>query len=138
MGTKKKTETLKKILLVDRKPAFADAVCKTLADSGYEVERVEDGEQGLEKVRSYRPDLVISDVFLAHLNGLKLCKILKFDEGFKDIPFILLSSQKAALNELAVEHSGADLLIEKPSGNDGDFFVTLSDRVKDLLKDASQ
>jgi len=135
LTTKKSTETPKKILLVDRKPAFAEAVCKMLAESGYEVERAEDGEQGLEKVRTYLPDLIISDVFLAYLNGLKLCKILKFDEGFKDIPFILLSSQKAALNELAVEHAGADLLIEKPSKNEGDFFVNLSDCVKDLLKD---
>ena len=135
MTTKNSTETLKKILLVDRKPAFAEAVCKTLSESGYEVERAEDGEQGLDKVRSYRPNLIIADVFLAYLNGLKLCKILKFDEGFKHIPFILLSSQKAALNELAVDHSGADLLIEKPTNNDGDFFSNLADRVKELLKD---
>jgi CheY-like chemotaxis protein len=83
---------MKKVLLVDDDVEFCEATKLLLESKGCEVVLAHDGKDGLEKVRSGKPDLVILDVMMPEMNGYDVCVVLKADEELKKIPVILLTA----------------------------------------------
>jgi len=88
---------MKKILLVDDDVDFCEATKLLLDNTGYEVVLAYDGNEGLEKVRAEKPDLVILDVMMPEMNGYDVCVVLKADPELKKIPVILLTAVDQAL-----------------------------------------
>ena len=87
-----------KILIVDDEPINLEFFDVMLTKLGFDVEMAEDGEQALEKIRSYRPDLVILDNIMPKLSGWEVTRIVKNDEEFedcKDIPIIISWSRRS-------------------------------------------
>ena len=83
---------MKKVLLVDDDVDFCEATKLLLESKGYEVVMAYDGKEGLKKVRSESPDLVILDVMMPEMNGYDVCVVLKADDKLKNIPVILLTA----------------------------------------------
>ncbi|MDL1974878.1 MAG: response regulator transcription factor [Deltaproteobacteria bacterium] len=81
-----------KILLVDDDYDFCEATELLLQARGYDVTMAHDGEEGLEKVRSRQPDLVILDVMMPKMNGYDVCVVMKADPELSAIPVILLTA----------------------------------------------
>jgi two-component system, OmpR family, alkaline phosphatase synthesis response regulator PhoP len=81
-----------KILLVDDDYDFCEATELFLQARGYDVTMAHDGEEGLEKVRSQQPDLVILDVMMPKMNGYDVCVVMKADPKLSTIPVILLTA----------------------------------------------
>ncbi len=81
-----------KILIVDDDLDFCEATKLILESKGYKVNLAHDGKEGLEKVRSEEPDLVILDVMMPEMNGYDVCVIMKADSGLSGIPVILLTA----------------------------------------------
>ncbi len=80
----------------------------------YEVEAVPDGHEALAAIRRRKPDLVLSDVMMPHLDGIGLVRALREDPETRTLPVILLSAragQEASLEGLA---AGADDYLAKP------------------------
>jgi two-component system alkaline phosphatase synthesis response regulator PhoP len=110
---------MSKITLVDDDVDFCEATQILLESLGYEVTLAYDGKQGLEKVRSEKPDLVILDVMMPQMNGYDVCVVLKADSELKAIPVILLTGVDKAFFQTAYsKHMGmmteADDYIAKP------------------------
>lgn len=104
----------KKILLVDDEPELVFLIQDQLQSSGYEVSTAEDGQTGLEKARSEKPDLILLDLMLPKLDGHKICGLLKKDTRYADIPIIMLTA-KAREEDVALAHElGADAYFTKP------------------------
>ena len=82
----------KRILVVDDEPDFASIVQGNLEKEGFEVEVAYDGVEGLEKVKANPPDVIVLDVMMPEKDGYKMCKELKADERFADIPVIMLTA----------------------------------------------
>src|SRR4030042_6038011 len=82
-----------KVLLVDDDPDFIEAV-KVLLEkkSGYDVIMAYDGNEGIEKVKSDRPDIIVLDVMMPNKDGYEACAELKADEKYRDIPILLLTA----------------------------------------------
>ena len=80
-----------KILLVDDDPVFVEAT-KIVLESKYQVITAHDGEEGLEKARKQKPDLILLDVIMPAEDGFHVCKQLKQDPKQADIPVIMLTS----------------------------------------------
>jgi two-component system alkaline phosphatase synthesis response regulator PhoP len=80
-----------KILLVDDDPVFVEAT-KIVLESKYQVITAHDGEEGLEKARKQKPDLILLDVIMPAEDGFHVCKQLKQDPKLADIPVIMLTS----------------------------------------------
>ena len=79
-----------KILIVEDEPHLLELYKKEMQDEGYEVLSTEDGEQALDLVKKQLPDLVILDIKIKKVDGLKvLQEIKRFN---KDIPVILNSA----------------------------------------------
>jgi PAS domain S-box-containing protein len=102
-----------RIVLADDNADMREYVRDLLAPY-YSVEAVADGEQALAAIRRRRPDLILSDVMMPRLDGMELMKALRADEGFKDIPVILLSARAGESSRIAGLDSGADDYLVKP------------------------
>ena len=120
----------KKILIVDDEPQLVLVVKMRLEANKYEVITAQDGAEALEKVRAEKPDLIILDVMLPKLDGYKVCRMLKFDERFKNIPVIIFTVRAQESDKEIVKEVGADAYIPKPFESE-----VLLAKIKELLKD---
>jgi len=81
-----------KILITEDDPLMSRLYQKIFIFEGHEVETAENGEVGLEKVRSYKPDIILLDVMMPKMNGLQVLEKLKLDPETKSIPVIMLTN----------------------------------------------
>jgi two-component system KDP operon response regulator KdpE len=83
----------------------------TLIGAGYEVEDARTGEEGLEKVNSYHPDLVLLDINMPGMGGFLTCEALRED---KNIAIIMLTVRDSEADKVAALDAGADDFVTKP------------------------
>ncbi len=119
----------KKILLVDDETDFVDVVRTRLEANKYQVTPAYDGEEALAKVREERPDLIILDIVLPKINGFDVCRKLKIDNKYKDIPIILLTAKFQKSDIEFGKAMGAEAYIVKPFEPE-----MLIKKIKELLK----
>ena len=100
-----------KILIVEDEQSIAEALADTLRDEGYEVAVAFNGRQGLEAAKREPPDLVISDIMMPVMDGLRLCGALREDPSFQGLPVILMS---AAPPKVAAGVCGYSTFLHKP------------------------
>jgi CheY-like chemotaxis protein len=82
-----------KILVVDDDPDFVEAMRLTLEPNGYTVLSAANGDEGLAKVRSELPDLVILDVIMSSvLDGLQMSRRMQENPEHKRIPILMVTS----------------------------------------------
>ena len=81
-----------KILLVEDDPLMIRMYQRKLASDGYDVGMAVNGEDGLVKLRSFRPDLVLLDIMMPKLNGLQVLERMKADPTISSIPVIILTN----------------------------------------------
>ena len=102
------------ILIVEDSPTQAASLEALLQKHGFAVRIARDGRAGLSAVRTFRPDLVISDVVMPELSGFEMCKLIKADDDLRQTPVILLTSLADSMEIIAGLDSGADNFITKP------------------------
>lgn len=120
----------KKILIVDDEPDFLKALQIILESNGFEVLTASDGQEGLSVARGEKPDLIILDLMLPKLDGYRVCRLLKFDEKYKDIPIIVLSARSQEQDKVLAKEVGADVYIVKSEQPE-----KLLERINQLLKE---
>ncbi len=81
-----------KILIVDDDPDLVEAVTMILRSKRFEVAAAYNGKEGIEKVKTERPDLVVLDVMMPEKDGYTVCKELKSDPQWSHIPILLLTA----------------------------------------------
>ncbi|MFC1666767.1 response regulator transcription factor [Candidatus Omnitrophota bacterium] len=104
----------KRILLVDDEEDLRKMLKFRLEAMDYDVLEAGDGQEGLEKARSAKPDLIILDLMLPKIDGFKVCRMLKFDERYKTIPIIMFTARAQKQDEELGKQMGADAYITKP------------------------
>ena len=118
-----------RILIADDNPANCELLQAYLADVDCEIEMAVDGQDTLDKVASYQPDLILLDVMMPRLNGFEVCKQLKEDPENRRIMILMVT----ALNEIGdIERAvaaGTDDFLSKPVNQ-----VELIKRVENMLK----
>lgn len=104
----------KKILIVDDENFFVEPIKLFLEKNGFTISVAGDGMSGFNKARSEKPDLIILDLMLPGINGFQICRLLKFDDQFKNIPIVIVSAKDTEQDRILGKQSGADLYITKP------------------------
>ncbi len=104
----------KKILIVDDEDFFVRPIKMALEQRGFEVITAEDGVTGLQKARKEMPDIIMLDLMLPGLDGYQVCRLLKFDDKFRQIPVIIVSAKDTDKDRKLAEQSGADVYLTKP------------------------
>jgi DNA-binding response OmpR family regulator len=111
---KNKNKDKKKILVVDGEKDMVYAITLQLKTAGFKVIVAVDGQEGLERARKEKPDLIVLDLMLPKIDGYKVSRMLKFDERYKSIPIIMLTSRSQESDKQLGFEVGADAYITKP------------------------
>lgn len=106
----------KKILIVEDEQNLVNNLAEKLRAEGYSVLTAFDGEEGWDKIRNDKPELVILDIMLPGLDGLSLCRMVRNEPTTKHIRIIMLTARGAEVDKIIGLESGADDYIVKPFG----------------------
>lgn len=101
----------RKVLVVDDESSIVSAIAYALRREGYEVETANDGEEALEKVALFHPQVMILDVMMPKLDGYGVCRRL---EDREDIGIILLTVKNELVDKIVGLEMGADDYMTKP------------------------
>jgi len=104
----------KRILVVDDERHIVRLIQVNLERAGYQVLTAFDGKEGLKKVSSEKPDLVVLDVMMPYLDGFEVLKRMKADSAMKDIPVIMLTAKAQDADVFRGWASGVDMYLTKP------------------------
>ncbi len=118
----------KKILLADDSITIQKVVQITLADGDYNLIKVDNGNDAMNKVKSEKPDLVLLDVVMPGKNGYQVCEEIKKNPETANIPVILLAGSFEGFDEIKGAEIGADGYIIKPFESQ-----TLIGKVEEML-----
>ncbi|MER5440548.1 response regulator transcription factor [Streptomyces sp. NPDC002790] len=119
-----------RILIVDDEPAVLEALQRSLAFEGYGTEVAVDGADALEKVASYRPDLVVLDVQMPRMDGLTAARRMRATGS--TTPILMLTARDTVGDRVTGLDAGADDYLVKPFELD-----ELFARVRALLRRSS-
>lgn len=103
-----------RILVVDDEEDILELVRFNLDREGYRVICTTSGEKALEVAKTEFPDLIVLDLMLPGIDGLESTKLLKNDQGTRDIPIVMLTAKGEEADIVTGLELGADDYITKP------------------------
>ena len=109
--------TVKRILIIDDDENLRSVLEALLEPKGYEIMQAGDGDEGLQKIRKRRPDIIILDGMMPKKSGFQLAYELKNNPEYERIPIIMLTGVDKASGKTEQywrEKSRADFYIPKP------------------------
>jgi DNA-binding response OmpR family regulator len=104
----------KKILIVDDSPAQVKLIHGLLEREGYSPVGLSDPKLVEETIHMVRPVVILLDVVMPERNGFQVCRDLKGNTEFKEIPVIMVTSKDTASDKFWGEQQGADGYVTKP------------------------
>lgn len=99
------------ILLVEDDPSLREAVCMALESDGHRVTTAATGDEGIERWRQHRPELVLLDVMLPGKDGFEVCRAIRAHD---QVPIIMLTARSDPIDVVVGLESGADDYVVKP------------------------
>ncbi|HIE25849.1 TPA: response regulator [Candidatus Poribacteria bacterium] len=120
---------LPQILLVDDEPNFVKTVEFFLKANGYQVIVATDGQEALQKVEMFKPDLILLDIMMPKMDGLEVCQKLKSSENTLSIPVLMVTAKSQREDVTKAAQSGANSYIVKPFN-----LVDLVNKIHSMLK----
>jgi two-component system KDP operon response regulator KdpE len=110
-GTSEKS----RVLVVDDEPQITRVLRTVLNSQGYQVRTAAEGEAALSNFAEWRPELVITDLYMPHMDGIELCRRIR---AVSNVPIIVLSVKGEERSKVEALDSGADDYVTKPFGMD--------------------
>ena len=104
-----------RVLVVDDEPQITRVLRTVLMSHGYQVRTASEGESALTNFTEFRPELVITDLYMPHMDGIELCKRIR---SLSNVPIIVLSVKGEERAKVEALDSGADDYVTKPFGTD--------------------
>src|SRR3954463_15989065 len=104
-----------RVLVVDDEPQITRVLRTVLTSQGYQVRTASEGESALANFTEFRPELVITDLYMPHMDGIELCRRIRAMSG---VPIIVLSVKGEERTKVEALDCGADDYVTKPFGID--------------------
>ena len=105
---------LVKILLIDDEPDILEFLEYNLLQHNFVVEKAKNGLKGIEKFKSFQPDVILIDVMMPKLNGIETCEKIKSLDNSGDCIIIFLSARSEEFTQIAAYDAGAHDFVNKP------------------------
>jgi two-component system alkaline phosphatase synthesis response regulator PhoP len=118
-----------RILIVDDNQQNCELLDAYLADEGYQIEMVYDGQQTLDAVARQQPDLILLDIMMPRLSGYEVCHRLKSAAETRTIPILMITALAEMSDIEKGIDAGADDFLTKPINK-----LELITRVRSLLR----
>ena len=99
------------VLIIDDEISIVEMLCAFLEEEGWQVTTASNGQEGLERLASVQPAVVVSDVMMPVLDGWELCRRMQADPRYQSIPLVLMSALRTS-SSLTGCHYAA--LLRKP------------------------
>ncbi len=104
-----------RVLVVDDEPQITRVLRTVLTSQGYQVRTAAEGEAALTNFKEWSPELVITDLYMPHMNGVELCRRIR---AVSTVPIIVLSVKGEERTKVEALDSGADDYVTKPFGTE--------------------
>jgi two-component system, OmpR family, KDP operon response regulator KdpE len=104
-----------RVLVVDDEPQITRVLKTVLSSQGYDVRTAPEGESALANFKEWSPELVITDLYMPHMDGVELCRRIR---EMSSVPIIVLSVKGEERTKVDALDSGADDYVTKPFGID--------------------
>jgi DNA-binding response OmpR family regulator len=118
----------KKILIVDDEPSIIVALQFLMEQNGYQTLVAFSGEEAMETITEYRPDLILLDIMLPVVDGFEVCQRVRENPEWSNIRIVLVTALGSDVNVTKGLSLGADAYIIKPFSN-----AEILAKVKELL-----
>ncbi|MEJ5170424.1 MAG: response regulator [Fimbriimonadales bacterium] len=103
-----------KVLVCDDERHIVRLIQVNLERQGFQVVTAFDGKEGLEKVRSEKPDIVVLDVMMPYMDGFEVLKSIRREPETENLPVIMLTAKAQDKDVFEGYHYGADMYLTKP------------------------
>jgi len=103
-----------KVLVIDDEEDFRVIIRDVLLSAGMEVQLAGDGQEGLQTLEAWRPDVILVDWMMPRMDGEGFCRALRGNEATRNIPVVMLTVKQTADEELEALHFGVDDFVVKP------------------------
>jgi len=104
----------KTLLLVEDSFTIQKLVESTFTSAGYQVAIANNAREGIAKLSTVSPDIVLADASMPEMDGFQLCQTIRSTQGFERLPVLLLTSRFAAYDEVQGQRSGVTGYLAKP------------------------
>jgi DNA-binding response OmpR family regulator len=118
-----------RVLIADDNPQGAELLEAYLSATDYDVRIAADGEQTLQQVRAWQPDLILLDIMMPRISGFEVCKRLRADRATADIAVLMVTALDQPSDIDRAVDAGTDDFLSKPINK-----TELLLRVKSLLR----
>ena len=108
-------ELAARVLVVDDDPSLLRALTISLGARGYDVAAARTGEEGLDRVAHWHPDVVLLDLGLPGIDGVEVIQAIR---GWSEVPIVVLSARHESVGKVEALDLGADDFVTKPFGMD--------------------
>ena len=116
------------VLIIEKDNAILDNLSKRFKMQEMLVITAKDGFEGYARACNESPNFIVSETLLPSMNGFRLSRLLKFDERYKNIPIVLLTSNNLDTVQDMFRASGADQILGKPFR-----FRDLMEKITDMV-----
>jgi len=123
----------KEILIVDDEPSIVVPIQFLMEQQGYSVLVAENGEDALDVIYKYKPDLILLDIMLPRIDGYEVCEIVRLNPEYRTTKIIFLTAKGREVEIAKGLALGADAYITKPFSN-----TELIAKVKELLVNTNE
>ncbi len=105
---------MSKILIAEDSATAVELIKRTLSPLGHQIVVATDGENAERMIMDEKPDLLILDIIMPRMNGFQLCRSLRSNPGFKDLPIIMITSMDRESDRYWGLKQGASEYLVKP------------------------
>ena len=109
-----KKSKLARILVIDDEAEITEIIETFLKDTGYQVLVENSSVMGIERAKTFKPDLILLDIMMPFMDGYEVCDELKKNKETENIPIIFLTGKDARSDEGRSFRVGGDMFIKKP------------------------
>jgi two-component system alkaline phosphatase synthesis response regulator PhoP len=103
-----------KILVVDDEPEILELLQYNFNKRGLEVSVARNGQEGLELIEKDPPQIIVLDIMMPVMSGIEMCRKLRQQEQFKNIPILFLSATNDDMLILSAMSAGGNHFVSKP------------------------
>ncbi|MEO5669143.1 MAG: response regulator, partial [Ramlibacter sp.] len=112
------------VLIVDDALIVRDSLAQLARDAGFRAQTARDGMEAIDAMRTFRPDLVLTDLEMPNMDGLELTAHIRGREDLRDLPVIMITSRSQEKHRRLAEQAGVSTYLTKPY-NDSDLLGTM-------------